>query len=128
VCLRGASAVEGFIAQHREEKFAVLVVWEPILPTDWTSPSSSTLARISDSRARQFWDPNHLVAQELKIAAEKRLLPQPHCCFNKGFNWDEVALYAPYSRWNDAPAPAFWNGPVVKATPLLENSLRASGN
>jgi hypothetical protein len=127
VCLRGASAVERFIAQHREENFAVLVVWEPILPTDWTSPSRSTLARIPDSRARQFWDPNHLVSQELRISTEKHSLPEPSCCFDKGFYWDEVILYAPHSRWTDRPVPAFWNGPVVKAAPLVENALKALG-
>ena len=103
------------------------MVWEPILPTDWTSPSKSTLARISDSRARQFWDPDHLVSRELKVATDKHSLPMPNCCFDKGFYWDEVMLYAPHSRWNDEPAPAFWNGPIVKTTSRFENALRASG-
>lgn len=127
MCLRGASAVKRFIAQHFEEKFAVFVVWEPILPTDWTSPSSSTLARISDSRARQFWDPNHLVSQELKVATDKHSLLAPNCCFDKGFYWDQAILYGPHTDWNDDPAPVFWNGPVVKVTPLLENALKSAG-
>ena len=120
--------MERFIAQRPEKKLAVLVVWEPILPTDWTSPSKSSLARISDSRARQFWDPHHLVSQEVKITAEKHSSPEPNCCFDKGFYWDEVILYAPHSRWNDEPAPVLWNGPVVKATSLLENALGATGS
>ena len=45
-----------------------LIVWEPILATDWKSPSGNTLARIPDRRARQFWDPEHVVASALKPA------------------------------------------------------------
>lgn len=98
-------------------------MWEPILPTDWSSPSRSTLARLSDPRARQFWDPNHLVSQQLKTVMARNSLPNPNCCVDKGFYWDEVLLYAPQLHWNDAPAPAFWNGPVVKAAPLFGNAL-----
>jgi hypothetical protein len=127
VCLRGASAFERFITQRPERKLAVFVVWEPILPTDWTSPSKSTLARISDPRARQFWDPQHLVTQELKTSTDRHSLPKPNCCFDKGFYWDEIILYAPHSHWGDGPAPAFWNGPVVKATTPLENALKTCG-
>jgi hypothetical protein len=115
------------MASYPERKLAVLVVWEPILPTDWTSPSGSTLARISDSRARQFWDPKHLITQELRMSTEKHSLPEPNCCFDRGFYWDEVILYAPHSHWDDQPAPAFWNGPVVKAAPLVEKALKALG-
>ena len=48
----------------------VFVVWEPILPTDWSKPSTSALARISDGRVRQFWDPNHTLSAVLKKAQE----------------------------------------------------------
>ena len=47
----------------------VLVVWEPMLPTDWSRPSGMVQSRISDPRAVQFWDKNHLVAKELTAAA-----------------------------------------------------------
>jgi hypothetical protein len=40
----------------------ILVVWEPMLPTDWGAPTTPVLARISDARATQFWDKDHLVA------------------------------------------------------------------
>ena len=41
----------------------------------------------------------------------------------KGFYWDEAILYAPRSRWEDAPASFFWNGPVYHIIPDLEKSL-----
>lgn len=76
-----------------------LVVWEPMLATDWGSPSGSTLGRISDARARQFWDPKHLVSQDLsRIASAKGAEPKVDCCKDKGFFWDEAILYAPHTK------------------------------
>ena len=102
----------------------MLVVWEPILATDWRSPSRSTLARISDPRALQFWDPQHVVAQQLSRTAKDKPQAKPDCCVNKGNHWDEAILYAPPSKWGEGPTPAFWNGPVVKVIPRLESVLR----
>ena len=110
--------------RHSDRKVHVLVVWEPILATDWRPPSASTLGRIADGRARQFWDPKHLVAMTLSETAKREpRQPQPECCIQKGFYWDEAILYPSGARWKDARAPAFWNGPVVRVIPGLENSL-----
>jgi hypothetical protein len=109
---------------YPDKKVRVLVVWEPILATDWRAPSRSTLARIPDRRARQFWDPKHLVTEELtRIAKQKSGQPAPDCCVKKGFHWDEVLLYAPHARWSDGPTPAYWNGPVFRIAPALEKAL-----
>ena len=111
--------------QIGDAKLSVLVVWEPILPTDWRPPSESTLARIPDKRVRQFWDPDHLVATSLNgLAKLKPNQPRPECCVRKGFNWDEVILYAPHSRWSDSPVAVFWNGPVVRIMPDLETAFK----
>ena len=102
----------------------MLVVWEPILASDWGKPSGNTLARIADRRARQFWDPEHLVAEELaRMAKQKPDQPTPECCVKKGFHWDEAVLYAPHARWGDGPIPAYWNGPVYRIAPALEKAL-----
>jgi hypothetical protein len=86
----------------------VLVVWEPILPTDLRSPVQSTFGRIPDQRARQFWDPQHFVAQELRrIAAESPGQPQPECCTNRGFFWDDAILYAPHPKWRQTLKAVF---------------------
>ena len=102
----------------------MLVVWEPILTTDWKAPSRNTLARIFDRRAKQFWDPQHLVAAEIaRIAEQKPAQSGPDCCVKKGFHWDEVVLYAPHARWSDGPTPAYWNGPVYRIASVLEKAL-----
>jgi hypothetical protein len=96
-----------------------------MLPTDLRSPVHSTLGRIPDQRARQFWDPQHLVARELaRIAAGNPGQPKPDCCIDHGFFWDEAILYAPHSKWPQTPAAVFWNGPVVRVTPALEKALQ----
>jgi hypothetical protein len=39
---------------------------------DWGKPSSGVMQRLSDRRGQQFWDPNHLVAAELKKSGGNR--------------------------------------------------------
>jgi hypothetical protein len=113
-----------FLKEYSDQKLHVLVVWEPILPTDWGSPSGSTLGRIADRRARQFWDPQHLVAQELsRTVSAKSGEPKPECCVNRGFYWDDAILYGARGQWKDVPTAVFWNGPVVRIMPGLGKAL-----
>jgi hypothetical protein len=92
----------------------VFAVWEPILPTDWSKPGTSVLARLNDGRVRQFWDPNHLLAVLLKKAETTGKL-HPDCCERKGFLWDLTAAYAPGAQWRETPPePILLNGPVVQ--------------
>jgi hypothetical protein len=106
----------------------VLVVWEPIAIGDFASPNTKTMARIPDGRVRQFWDPQHLLAKELVRRADgaksNPSYPRRDCCVERGFDFDEAALYAPGSRWRDDPTPLFWNGAVVDVIESLEKSLR----
>jgi hypothetical protein len=75
---------------------------------------------------RQFWDPHHLVAGELNgMAKVKAPRPEPSCCFDRGFYWDDAILYSSGVHWQDSPVSAFWNGPIVHAIPSLEISLNA---
>lgn len=112
------------MTRHPEWKLRALAVWEPILATDWKSPSANTLARIPDHRARQFWDPKHVVASALsEIVTKDPPQPEPSCCVQKGFYWDDAILYAPHSHWEDEPTSVFWNGPVARIIPPLENAL-----
>ncbi len=95
-----------------------------MLATDWGAPSGSTLARISDQRVRQFWDPMHLVSLQLtRIKIAKPGQQQRDCCEDKGFFWDEAILYAPHTQWRDMPVSVFWNGPVWRIIPGLEKAV-----
>ena len=100
----------------------VLVVWEPILPIDWSSPSRMVKARISDPRVTQFWDRQHLVSRE--ISRQLSAGTEPPCCRHEGALWDFVALYPPQESWGTG-APAFVGGPVVHAKDGIAARLRA---
>ena len=101
----------------------MLVVWEPILPTAWSAPSGSILARVSDTRVQQFYDPNHVVSEALIGIVANKHEPEPHCCKRKTFYWDDAILYTPQARWTDTPASAFWDGPVDRIIPALDIAL-----
>jgi hypothetical protein len=101
----------------------VFVVWEPILPTDFSAPSTSVLRRAFDLRVRQYWDPNHLVAEQMRADAR---LPQPEqdCCTRSGLLWDLVAVYPKGARWDSQMPPAVvFNGPVVDVKDAVEKAL-----
>ena len=98
----------------------MFVVWEPILPSDWQSPTSLALSRVTDTRAVQFWDKNHLVADALrKHIAEG----EPDCCERDGHIWDAVALYPKQAKFNGT-TPSFIGGPVVRAEPKMRPKLQ----
>lgn len=41
----------------------MFAVWEPILITDWSAPTTFALRRLADRRVRQFWDKDHAMAR-----------------------------------------------------------------
>ena len=103
------------------------MVWEPILPTDWERPTTSTLARIHSPQVVQFWDHNHLIAHEIsrELAADTAG-PKPSCCKSRGNLWDFAGLYPKGTLWQGAPPKAaFANGPVARVQPGLASELRA---
>ena len=99
----------------------VLVVWEPMLPSDWAKPSGMVQSRVADSRVVQFWDKNHLVAGELKNQFPSS---QKLCCQRNGILWDVATLYPPNVEWG-AAAPAYFGGAVLDVAPDVRQNLLA---
>ena len=97
-------------------KLTILVVWEPILPSDWSRPTRPVMARIQDSRVIQFWDKDHLIAEQLSRQLRTK---QPTCCRHLGTLWDLVALYPNGTNWNESE-PFYVDGPVYKVESELE--------
>lgn len=91
------------------------MVWEPILPSDWSRPSGLVQSRISDSRVIQYWDKEHLVAKELR----QQLASEPSSCLRNGILWDLAVLYGKQAHGGNSSA-VFADGPVVKVAPVLE--------
>lgn len=112
----------------------MLVVWEPILPTDWEPPTTAALARIHGPRVAQFWDKHHLVAKAIgeELNSDPNG-PKPSCCmarglflFGKGSLWDLAVIFPKQAVWHGrAPQALFANGPVADVQPRLRRKLGA---
>src|SRR5215469_12153016 len=88
------------------------VVWEPVLATDWSSPSTAALARLSDSRAVQFWDSRRLVSHSMGEHDRHSVV------------WDYIAIYPAGAVWEEKPPPALYHGnPVVQVTAAARAAL-----
>lgn len=75
-----------------------------MLPTDFGAPSTATLRRLSDLRASQYWDKEHVVSRLLGERDRKSVV------------WDYVAVYQPGKLWDKGPPEAVYSGrPVVRA-------------
>lgn len=82
----------------------VFVVWEPVLPTDWLAPSTATLSRVPDVRARQYWDRGRLLSKAMGETGRRSIV------------WDRVLVYNRGVTWSDTPPAAVVSaGPVVEA-------------
>ena len=100
--MQGASAFQKLLDEQREGKTRVFVIWEPVLPTDLAAPSTMTLRRIADTRARQYWDKEHLVSKSIGET--------------DGVVWDYVAVYPQGRLWDKGPPePTYSKAPVIHA-------------
>jgi hypothetical protein len=83
----------------------VLIVWEPVLSTDWGDPSPSLTSLITDNRAIQFWDRDRKLSSLLGGPGHLQTLARLE---KVGFQmkdviWDAALLY---------PAGAVWGSPA----------------
>lgn len=119
--MRGSSAVEEILKQNQSADVHVLVVWEPMLPTDWARPSGRVQSRISDPRVVQFWDKDHLVAKEMR-----QQLPAHVCCQRNGIIWDFAAVYPNNVQWGSAPV--YFGGAVLDVSYEVRQRVVAMKN
>ena len=104
----------------------MFVIWESVLLTDWSAPSSKVLSRLHDTRAAQFWDRRLRVSQEIKAAARgDSRSPLAQLSSDDGPVWDVVAVYAKGIRWESAfPEPVFADRPVVQVMEEFRRHLQ----
>jgi hypothetical protein len=85
----------------KNKEVRVFVVWEPVLPTDFTAPSTAALARIPDGRVSQYWDRQRALSRLLGEQGRSTVV------------WDNIAVYAPGTLWQEAPpVPVYSEHPV----------------
>jgi hypothetical protein len=90
-----------------------LIVWEPVLVTDWGAPSTAALKRINDGRARQFWDKERLLSHALGEHDRKSIV------------WDSVSVYPAGLSWDQSPTPApYRDGPVDRVIDSTKAAIK----
>ncbi len=100
--MRGASALESLLEAQRDPHLRVFVIWEPVLATDLSAPSTITLRRIHDPRVAQYWDRNRVLSHVMGERDRSSVV------------WDYIAVYKPEQIWTDVPPqPEFKGRPVV---------------
>jgi hypothetical protein len=107
------------LKQNQSTAIRVLVVWEPMLPTDWSKPSGMVQRRIADPRVMQFWDKDHLVAKEL----QQQLSSSQICCQRDDIIWDVAVVYPSGVQWGSSPA--FFGGAVLDVAGQVRQRLSA---
>jgi hypothetical protein len=111
--VRGASALEALLETQTDPHLRVFVIWEPVLATDLTAPSTVALRRIHDSRVKQYWDPKRVLSHVMGEHDRPSVV------------WDYIAVYKPEQIWTEAPPqPAFTGRPVVKFIEGTRTALR----
>jgi hypothetical protein len=112
--------MEEMLKQNQSADVRVLVVWEPMLPTDWSKPSGRVQSRVPDPRVVQFWDKDHLVAKEML----QQLSSPRVCCQRNGIIWDVAAIYPKSLLWATS-APVFFGGNVLDEADNVRQRLAA---
>ena len=109
--MRGASALESLLEAQEDPHLRVFVVWEPVLATDLSAPSTITLRRIHDSRVKQYWDSNRVLSHAMGEHDRGSVV------------WDYIAVYKPDQIWAETPPqPDFTGRPVVR---FIDGSRKA---
>ena len=107
---------------HPDAAVRVFVVWEPVLPTDWGTPSPSLTSFVADRRAVHYWDRDRRLSASLGgPGVVEGLARMPRIGFRmKDVVWDVALVYPPGARWGDRADLAL--APVVK----FESDLAAA--
>lgn len=103
---------------HHDTSLAVLVVWEPVIWSDVSPPTSAVLGLLSDTRVAQYWDPQRALSSAIvrSVLADPGAYPAGMHVEVDTIVWDAVALFPAQARWSGAfPVPEFHGYPVVRA-------------
>ena len=105
------------MAERGANPARIFVVWEPVLFTDWSSPSTATLGRIPDAHAPQFWDKERLVSHSMGEHDRRSIV------------WDYIVVYPQGAVWKESPPePLYSGGPVVRVIDEARSALSRALN
>ncbi len=107
----------------------VLLVWEPVMATDLDAPRTRDLALLSDRRAEQFWDRDHLIEKELKSMVDVKSLPVigKRELIAGPVLWDCALVFPSGQRWQSGQLrPSFAGAPAVLAASKLNSAIESA--
>ncbi len=116
-CLRGTEALEKTFAADSAAALRIFVVWMHVTHGDRQEPNSLVLARVSDRRASQYWDPYRLLSKVMlrDYPPDTALAMADTAGAGPPVIWDLVALWGPGVTWKDrVPMPDFAGHPIVE--------------
>ena len=92
------------LGQNGRDDVRVFVVWEPVLTTDWGTPSPALTSYVRSRGTMHFWDRQRRLSAMLGGAA---FLDHSAQTRNIGFRmkdvvWDTAFVYAPGASWGKA--------------------------
>ena len=117
--------MEKILSENPDLNIRVFAVWEPMLPTDFSKPTTIVLNRLYDRRVVQFWDKGHVLASRMSQDARP---PQPtqQCCVRNGHLWDLLAIYRASEKWEtQMPVATMFDGPVLYVRQGIRQALRS---
>ena len=99
--MRGASAIADVLKANPDPRLRVYVIWEPVLETDWGTPSPTLTNNVADPRALHFWDPGRTLSAAYGGASNlDALAPTRKIAFRmKDVVWDAALIYPPKTKW-----------------------------
>lgn len=115
--------------EHQDKTLKVFVIWEPVLRSDKGPPSEENLARVTDVRAQQYWDPGLLVSNQIVTLTNTYpdRFSEEHKkeLARRNLIWDAIVLFKPGVRWEELiPFPDYSAGPVVDIKDQFSQELK----
>ena len=114
-CLHGADLIQKAFADSASTPLRVLVLWMHITHSDRQPPNSLVLARVSDPRTIQWWDPHRLLSKVMQrdYPADTLIAMQDTTGTPPPVIWNLVAMWRPGVTWTDhLPLPDFSGHPI----------------
>ena len=124
--MRGASALGTLLAGHPNAEVRVIVIWLPVVLSDFGPPSKSVRKPLRDPRVFEFWDPEKWASPRMMERAVQMVRAggeEPEFDTDDTA-WDMIALYPAGVVWEDPfPTPTWWEFPVVENLAPVETRL-----
>jgi hypothetical protein len=114
------------LSERPDASVRVFVIWEPVLASDLAPPTSSTLARLHDARAAQYWDAGRALSEDIvrSMRADPKRYAFEDAIESDRIVWDVVALFPRGAFWEkDIPVPTYYGAPVVESVDGLRKAL-----